>query len=283
MFRAAAATALLATAVACAGGPGPGGFGPSGVALSYAAEEPLQAAYRFSDTTRFSIEAGPMGTMVVLSAQAGTAEVALAGEEDGGVNATVGVPAYGGRFENPNQGTLRVDAGDIRGRWVLRLDPRGRVEVADSPALTAAARQIAGTESLVRPLFVHLPGNVAPFGTTWVDTVYVTETAAGTVSRARSIIRSTLVGDSMVGGRRLAVIRTESGTDLEVEGTSGGVEILQRMRGTILGTVLWDPALSILVERIEGGELEGTLELPGMGFAAMPVTAAVRRSVTLRP
>lgn len=283
MFRAAAAAALLALAAACAGGPGPGGFGPSGVALSYAAEEPLQAAYQFSDTTRFSIEAGPMGTMLVTSAQQGTAEMAIAGQESGGVSATVGVPVYSGRFENPNQGTLRVDAGDIRGQWVVRLDPRGRVEVADSPALTAAARQIAGSESLVRPLFVHLPGGVTPIGTVWVDTVSVTESGGGTVSRARSIIRSTLVGDTTVAGRRLAVIRTESGTDLEVEGTSGGVEILQRMRGTILGTILWDPGRSLLVERIEAGELEGTLELPGMGFAAMPVTADVRRSVSLRP
>lgn len=281
MFRAAAIATILTAASACAGGPGPGGFDAGGAILEYAAGDAEPLGYLLADTTEFAIAAGAMGTMRVISAQSAVAELFLRQSEDGLV-ATVRLPEYSGRFENPNQGVRRADEGDIRGAWTIRLGPRGRVAVVDSPTLTAAAREISGGESLVRPLFVHLHGGLAPFGSTWVDTVSLTERTAETVSQSRSIIRSSLVGDTLVDGQRLALIRTESSTDLEVEGTSGGVEILQRMDGTVYGTILWDPHRSLLVERTERGQLEGTLDLPGMGFEALQVRADVRRRVELR-
>lgn len=266
----------------CAPAPPPGAIGRDGAPLVYAAPEPETVRYGFADTSRVALDAGPMGIMRVLSAESGVAEVTFR-RAGPGVDATVHVVDYAGRFENPGQGEMHADEGGITGAWTLRLDPRGRVEVLDTPSLSPAVREIAGTESLVRPLFVHLPGAAADAGAVWVDTVSLTERTAAAVSRARTIVTSTLVGDTLVARRRLALIRTESATQVEVEGTSGGVRILQRLSGTLHGTVLWDAAASMLVQRVESGELTGTLELPAMGFEGLPVEAVVRRAVWLRP
>lgn len=289
MRRPSAPLALLALA-GCAGGPGGaedwGTPDAPGVIVAYAATEDAPLTYAFADTTAFTIEAGAMGPMEVRSAEAGVAELTVRKPRDGAegeaLEARVRLLEYRGRFENPAQGDLATDESGIQGAWVVRLDPSGRIEVTDTPALSAAAREIAGGESLLRPLFAHLPGGATAPGAVWVDTVSITEAGAGAVSRARSIIRSTLAGDTILGERVLAVIRTESATEVEVEGESGGVRILQRLTGTLHGTVLWDPSASLLVERVESGTLEGTLELPGSGFAPLPVRAVVRRSAALR-
>jgi hypothetical protein len=270
--------AAAAGTLACAGGAGPGAAG--GHRLAYDVPDPNPAVYTFSDTTEFSIHAGPIGVMRVLSAQSGVAEIAFR-RSGGGIEATVRVPSYAGRFENPDQGVTSADETDIRGAWTVRLDPGDPPDVVTTPSLTPRGRQVAGGESLVRPLFAHLPGRGAAPGGSWVDTVAVTEDVGGAVSRARTVITSTLVGDTVIAGRRLLLIRTSSATAVEVDGTSGGVEIRQRIGGTMRGTVLWDAARSVLVERSERGELEGVLELQGADVG-LPVEATVRRSVSLR-
>lgn len=271
---------LLAGVGACAGSQRPGT--PEGPPLGYDVPEPVRSVYAFSDTAEFSIDADRMGMMNVLSAQSGVAEVALRPTPDG-VEATVRVESYSGRFENPNQGATTADEGDITGAWTARVDRRGVLEVIGEPSLTPRGRQVASGESLIRPMFAYLPDRPAGPGAEWVDTVMVTDTVGGRVSRAWSVVTSTLVGDTAVSGRRLLLIRTSSLTQVEVGGASGGVEILQRMSGTLRGTVLWDGERSLLVARWEDGALRGTLELPGMGLAGLPMEGTVRRAAWLRP
>ena len=271
---------LLGLCAACAGLPVPGLGGDDGV-LAYG-ESSGAAVYAFTDSTSMTIAAGPMGTLRVLSAQSGAVEITMEGDAEG-IRGTVRVLDYDGRFENPGQGAIRADEDDIAGAWTVALSPRGRLAVIDTPSVSERGREILGDESFVRPFFVHLPGGRAEPGARWVDTVSVTEQGPETVTRARSIIASALAGDTVVDGRRLLVIRTESSTTLEVEGSSGGVEVLQRMSGASRGTILWDAAEGVLVDREESGELEGTLELPGMGFTGLPVDATVRRTLSLRP
>ncbi|HUE77430.1 MAG TPA: hypothetical protein VMM83_05765 [Longimicrobiales bacterium] len=270
----------VAGAAGCVGSPPPGS--PDGPPLQYQLPYPPGAAYTFSDTTEFSIDAGPIGPMVVRSALSGAADVAFHSEA-GVLQATVRVPSFSGRFENPNQGVTSADESDIRGVWTVRLEPRGLREVVDSPSLTAAGRAVAAGASLIRPLFASLPGRPAGPGAEWVDTVMVTEEAGGVVSRVWSVVTSTLAGDTAVAGTSLLLIRTSTLTQVEVEGSSGGVEILQRMSGTLRGSVLWDGVRSMLVGRWETGALDGTIQLPGMGVSGLPVQGTVRRSVWLRP
>lgn len=275
-----AGAALLALGVAaCAGGRPP--LELAGRTLGYATA-PATLVYDFADSTAFVIRAGAMGDMRVRSDQSGTAELAFQ-EDTAGLVGRLHVTAFDGRFENPGQGGLAADESDIRGGWTVRVDPRGRVEVVDTPWLSPAGREIIGPESFVRPFFAHLPASAPDLGVTWGDTVSITERAGGTVSRARTVVRSMVTGDTIVNDRFLAVIRTEGDTTVDVEGVSGGVEVVQRLAGVIHGIILWDPVAGVMVERSETGTLEGTLELPGMGFGGLPVEGTVRRRVLLRP
>lgn len=264
-------------AVACAGAAAPGT--PGGPPLRYERTESLTAAYAFSDTTEFAIETGRMGVMTVRSGQSGVAEVQLS-RAPSGAEGIVRVPSYSGRFENPGQGVTTADETDIGGAWRVHVDPTGRLDITEEPTLTARAREVGGSGSLIRPLFAHLPATPAAPGDSWVDTVWVTDEGAETTTRIWSVVTSTLVGDTAVAGDALLLIRTSSLKQVEVEGASGGVEIRQRLSGTLEGTVLWDGARSIMAARSESGELTGTLELPGMGLEGMPVTATVRQSVS---
>lgn len=280
MTRPAVPAALLLALSSCAGGPGPGTIGAYPLRYEEPTENP--ATYAFTASTEFSIGAGPMGTMRVGSEQAGVAELTFRADS-AGLASTIRIVEFAGRFENPNQGAIQVDASDIEGSWTVRVDHRGRVDVVSAPALSAEVREIAGPESLVRPFFALLPGRASAPGAVWIDTVSTTERTGNTTARWRSVIRSTLTGDTVVDERWLVVIRTESATTMEMEGSSGGVEVIQRLAGTTRGTILWDPIAALLVARTDGGRLEGTLALPETGFSGLPVSGTVRRSVALQP
>ena len=269
------ALALAVASVACGGVRTPT---PAG--LSYDRPDPDPATYTITDTAVFTIESG-LGPMQVTTARAGTAELDFHRWPDD-ARVVVRFPELRGSFENSTQGASRVDESDIGGTFVVRLDHDGRVAVTDTPSLSEALLDITGPEGLVRPLFVHLPGRSVELGDQWVDTVTIVEESGGTRSEVHSVVTSTLAGDTVVAGRRLLRIRTESDGRIEATGVSGGVEIEQRLEGTTVGTVLWDDAAHQLVERVETGELTGTLVLPDVPTDPMAVQAEIRRRVSLR-
>lgn len=285
MSRAAVVAVLSVLPITACGPFGGAGGALGNRPLAYAHIEQPALIYAFADTTEFSIQAGPMGVMQVTSAESGLAELTFLREPGGGASAEalVRLTAFSGRFENPGQGAVTADLRDIRGVWRVRLSPRGRPTVVDTPSVSADARDLIGGESAVRPFFAHLPGRPAEPGLSWVDTVSVTERNGDALSTARSIVTATLVGDTLIGERRVALIHTRSQTTLEVEGASGGVEVLQRLAGTTTGRVLWDARRSVLIARSESGVLTGTLELAGSDFGGLPVEATIRRAVMLRP
>lgn len=275
-------TLLFLPGCAALTGTGASGTRAAAAGLAYGEPDPNPVTYAFSDTASFEIEAPGYGAMEVETAHAGHAELFFA-RDSTGYHVGVRFPDLDASFRSGGQGTERVNAADIGGMVGIELSPRGRVTVVDTPTVTATFEAVSGIEGLVRPLFVSLPGDAAPVGTRWVDTVDTRETAAGTVSEGRSIIASTLVGDTLVEGRALLHITTRTETEVEVTGVSGGVAIEQRLAGTITGTVLWDIEANRLFERRERGLLTGTLAMPEASVAPMPITARVRRSVRLRP
>lgn len=282
-----AAAVVAVSAAGCAGGGGSEVSVPAGpvgipTPLAYGVPEPNPATYAIGDTARFVIESGAMGTMRVLVAHSGTAELDFR-PEGGGWRVAVRFASLAATFRNPGQGEANADQREIGGPIGLRLEPGGRIEVVDTPSLGPRLRRIAGSEALVRSLFVRLPARAVEPGDRWVDTVTTREDSDGTHSTARSIITSTLVGDTVMAGRRALFITTTAETRVEVTGTSGGVEIDQRMSGTIRGTVVWDDVRNVLVARRETGELDGTLDLPGMAVGGLPVRGSIRRVVNLQP
>lgn len=249
-------------------------------ALAYGRPDPDPAVYSFADTATFTIETA-MGSMQVVTAHAGIAELDFhrwAGDS----RVFIRFPELRASFHNPAQGSRTVDESAIGGAFSVRVDHEGLVAVTDTPPLSEVLRDIVGPESLVRPLFVHLPARPVEAGAQWVDTVRTVEEGGGTRSEAWSVITSVLDSDTVVAGRRLTRIRTRAVSNVVVRGTSGGVEVEERLSGTTRGLVLWDPVDRLLVERVETGELSGTLEMPDTGAGSMPMTARVTRVVTLR-
>ncbi|MFW5947758.1 MAG: hypothetical protein ACOCUW_04635, partial [Gemmatimonadota bacterium] len=270
-----AVTVVALLLAACAGPPGPA---PAG--LGYEVPDPNPATYSFSDSTAFSIESG-VGRMEVLTTSVGTAELEFR-DEPPGYRVEVRFPRLDVAFETPAQGAVRADEADVDGPVVVRLGARGDLVVVDTPALGATLAEVTGPEGLVRPLFVQLPGRPVREGARWVDTVTTREESGGTVTRSTSVITSVLLGDTIVEGRRLLRIRTSASHDVEVTGVSGGVDVEQRLTGESWGRLPWDEASDVLFTRFEEGELTGTLTLPGTGAAPLPVTAWLRRDVSLR-
>lgn len=270
---------LLLTAAAALAGCG-SAFSTAPGGLAYDRPDPNPATYVFGDTATFTIETA-MGPMDVVTAHGGTAELDFRRwRRDSEV--VVRFPRFQGSFQNRTQAASRVDASAIGGPFTVRLTPDGRVAVVDTPALGDRLLDIVAPDELVRPLFVHLPNGPVQRGTTWADTVTTTSGRAGTRTEARTIVVSTLAGDTVVAGRRLLLIRTESRSVVRVTGVSGGVDVTQELTGGTTGTVLWDERSKLLVERRSAGELSGTLTLPGVDVEPMPVRVVVHRVVRLR-
>lgn len=255
-------------------GPDPGG-------LVYDVPDPNPALYEFHDSASFVVHTDGLGPLEITTVQEGVAEL-LFGRSGGRFSVDVRFPVFRGSFRNPSQDASRVTERDIEGPLKVELRPRGQVEVVDTPSMSADLLDLAGPETLVRPFFVRLPGRAVTTGAQWVDTLVTVDRAGGTVSRARSIVTSTLLGDTVVADRRLLRIGIRAQSEIEVTGTSGGVEVEQRLTGWTEGRVLWDAQGRLLVERREEGEMVGSLSMAGAGVAGMPVEATVRRQVRLR-
>lgn len=273
--------ALLPAVLLASGcGAGAGALAPRG--LAYDLPDPNPATYTFTDSTRFSIETPGAGELGVSTSWEGVAELDFHASP-AGHRVVVRFPRFRGTFENAAQGADTADAGGIGGPFVVELGPRGDVVVVDTPSLDPLILDITGPAALVRPFFAHLPGRQVERGATWTDTVVTRQESAGRVTRATTVLTSTLLGDTAVDGRTLLRIRTRSAYDLEMTGVSGGVAVEQRMRGVLRGRVLWDPARSLLYERVEEGELSGALSMPETGATPMPVRAVMRRRISLGP
>jgi hypothetical protein len=266
----AVAAGLLA---ACAG---PGRPGPE--ALGYQRPDPNPATYTFADTAALSVET-QMGPMSALTGLSGTAELDFRAR-DHAFQVYVRFPDLRGTFRAPGQDPAVVDGSAVDGHFTVRVASTGFAAITESPKLGGALPDIIGPESLVRGLFVHLPGRPVGVGAQWVDSMTVTEEVGETRSVSRTLITSILEGDTVMAGRRLLRIRTEAITQVTLAGVSGGVEVEQDLSGTVTGLVLWDHQAGLLFRRTEAGTLSGTLTLPGVADP-MPVQVDVSHSVVL--
>lgn len=250
-------------------------------ALRYGVPDPNPVAYAFTDTTLVSVGTPVLGALELVSAHAGRAELQFRRNGGGGLEVVLWLTEYSGTVENPGQGAVSAGVGDIRGGYVLTLDPVGRTVILETPALEPAARRLIDHEPLVDRFFVPLPGGPVAAGAAWVDTVTASHESGGTRSVRRSIVTSTVAGDTALAGRRLLLIRTEVQEEVALEGVAGGVAVRRRLAGTTHGRVLWDPERRLLVHRTEEGELSGTLDMPAVGVTGLPARATVRRTVSL--
>jgi hypothetical protein len=272
--------ALVVLPVLLAGGCA--GGNPTSEGLGYGVPDPNPVAYTFTETTRFTV--WPPGTepTQATTEREGVAELDVSRDGEA-YRVEVRFPRFEGSFSTTTQGAVHSDGDDIGGPITVALDPTGRVEVTDTPSLSPDLREVTDPGAMVRPLFVRLPGRTVQAGATWTDTIETVESTGGTETRGRSIVVSTLAGDTAVEGTRLLVIVTRAANEVEVTGVSGGVAVEQSLRGETRGRILWDARRALLVERAEEGDMEGELAMPDTGVDPLPVTVRLQRTVRLRP
>lgn len=274
------AATLASSWAGCAPAPAVAPAEAAPAMLGYGLAPPSPVAYSVTDTATFSVHAGAMGPMTLTAGHAGTAHVEVSPAGDS-LEATIRFLRFRGSLETEPEGVRRVDESDITGAFQVRLDRRGRIDIVETPALSPDLLDLTSAEALVRPLFVHLPGRPVDVGAQWVDTVTSVEESQETRTSARTIFTSTLVGDTLVDGASMLLLRTHAENRIELQGRSGGTEIRQILTGTTTGTVVWNQRLDLLVERHEEGHLTGSMDMPGGGVTGLPLTATVRRRVSL--
>ncbi len=270
------ALALVGALSACSSPPA----APAPRPLAYGTPEVGTAVYAFADTTAFSFDTGAMGTMRPTTALAGTAELAFH-ETPAGLAVTVRFPRLRGGFSAPARGGASVVDSDVEGPFELSVTPRGGVTVLDTPSLSLAFSDVSGPERLPRLFFIHLPGRTAVVGDEWEDTVATRESTGGTTTSTWEATTTALVGDTLLGPRRVLRLWTRSRIRVEVTGWSGGVQVRQHLEGFRTGSALWDPGRMLLVGRDESGVLEGTLQMEAGAAPPIPVVARMHRRVDL--
>lgn len=274
---------LAAGAVtACGSNPPPEPPAPSGTVLGYSAVAPAAATYVFTDSSGFDIQGGAIGNINARIGTAGTANVAYA-QNAGALEATITITDFDGSMVNSAMGGgPTATESDVTGAAVVTVAPDGAPTIGAMPELTRAAESVGLSKSFFRRFFARLPARAVQPGTSWVDTVDVTDDSGGTTAQVRDILTSTFVKDTVVNGRTLAVISSTADRTLSISGVNEGVEIKQTLTGTSTGRVLWDAERGMLVTRVESSELSGTFDLPQMGMTGLPVTARSNSTLTLQ-
>ena len=89
---------------------------------------------------------------------------------------------------------------------------------------------------------------------------------------------STLIGDTVVGGRRLSLVTTEADVTIELMANVSGMEVTQSMSGPETGFYLWDPRRRALVQQEIDRDLEGTVKVPVVP-SPMNLTAKQRKTM----
>ena len=272
--------AMLGLACASSGQPG-GAPSPTSAALAYRMPGSNPLTYETADTMALSMSMGGMNVDVAINAVA-TMQLDFANAASG-LNATLTYLTLSGSFSNSMGPSVTIGDGDKPGPATLSVSPRGAITVLNRPAqLSASVRQVLGSESLYQRLFTRLPGRAVASGDSWVDTMTVQDEAEGMTTSNVMIIRSTLAGDTTVGGRSFRLIRSEGTTETNVAGNAGGFEIRQTLTGTLSASTLWDAARGVLVERREYTTSNGTMDMPAMNMTGIPVSARGQATLRLR-
>ncbi len=263
--------------------PGAAPVAPPARPLAYGQPPTPTLAYEFADTSTSDIQAGAAGAIRVSTGASGTADLKF--EPSGGdQKVTLTFRQYSGSFSNSaGGGTMAATAADIKGPVVLSLSPRGVVTLPQRPETTQAFRTISGCDNIFRRFFVRLPARSVRPGATWTDTIASEESCGeGLTTKLQNIARSTYARDTVVAGRTFNVITSEAERTLEVSGTTQGVEIIQKLKGTANGLTLWDPEKRAVFSRSENATLTGMFDLPAMSMTNMPISATGRSILQLK-
>ena len=178
-----------------------------------------------------------------------------------GVRATTEIRAFSGRMTNPLAGPVTVSEDDIEGELVFTVDDRGHADIVSSPIVASAARAVFNPVSLAHGMFPMLPADGVGVGESWVDSTSYSANEGGNSIEVTWVGTSTLVGDTVVDGKTLTLVRTEAEVSIELAGQLAGVDVEQSMSGPETGFYLWDPVRGAVVYQEASRDFTGTVNV----------------------
>jgi hypothetical protein len=260
--------ALAAVSVAvtgCGGGP------PAPAGLAYSLPDPPAVTYTTADTALMDIDAGGQAFQVDV-ATSSTLGATFARVADG-VRVSLEVKKLSGSQSNPMGAPVTADASGISGPLVFSLDRRGVATVVSQPEVQLSAQTFFQPLAVAHTFFPRLPGRAARAGDAWTDTIhYEGPQGAGSVNTT-AVMKYTVMGDTLVGGRSLVKIGVEGSADSRASGSFGGMDFSQNMSGTTTGWVLWDLGRSLMTEMFDDSDAKGSMDVSAASF---PLTVHVR-------
>lgn len=251
--------------------------------LAYVIPPVNPATYLIADTTRVAVEAQDGRNLNTTAAVRARAAVGMHLDSIG-MLASVRLVSVSGAFEAAGTVTTRVDSADVpSGATLLRMSARGVDSTMHAPHMSRELLRVTGGGSFFHHFFTRLPGGPAEPGYVWTDTVTLHDDAAGIQSRTRTIMTSSLQGDTVIDGRTVRVIASRLATLIELQGVVDGMQVRQQLTGTGTARTLWDDEQGLLLLREETSTTKGTLDLPALEMRGVPVQANTRRLLRLQP
>lgn len=275
--------ALLAVGLgACAGQPEAPSPSSTPLAYSIPAVNPIE--YTATDTARINIELQPGMSMEQTMGQSSRVRLSFAPTTAtaGNLTVTASYVDFAAFMESSMTPREDIDGSELQGDFVLNLTQDGEVEQVSGPELPEAIEGLTmGGENLFADFFLRLPNRIVQPGESWTDTVSAVTEENGARSENETIIVSTFRGDTTVAGRTLWVIDIAKTARVLVEGNMQGMDMRNELTGTISEVALWDPALRALRSSSATGTMNGTVDIPSAGMAAIPISVTNHRRLQL--
>jgi hypothetical protein len=165
------------------------------------------------------------------------------------------------------QGQQAPPTGEVLGKpFLLRVLADGSLETLSTPDVPASFQGVSDIARQFDDFFVRLPDTPLSRGTTWTDTVRVeAPTSTGGRVATERISRYEVVGDSVIDGAAVVVVRAVVRSHLNSTGPAGmpETEMMSVLRGEEQGTFYFDAAGGRMIGRSQTGDLSGDLQFIG--------------------
>jgi hypothetical protein len=268
LFPVFAATAAI---TACAGGP------PSPPGLAYSLPALTSVTYATGDSATMSIDAD--GQMFQMDMNQSSTLGATFTRAATGVQVSVEVKSFSATQSNPMGAPVTADGSGISGPVVFTLDRQGVATVVAKPQLTGMARNYFQPLEVVHSFFPRLPGRAAHVGDTWTDTIAFEGPQGDGTVKSTAIVTYTVLGDTLVGERKVLKIAMEGSSEQTASGAFAGMDFSQKLSGTAKGWVLWDLQRSLMVEKYSDNDASGTMNVSA---APYPLSIQMRSQARTR-
>lgn len=268
------ATLLGAMALAPLAVPGNGmaQVGP----ITYGIPTPPAISYAVSDTMLITLEGGPLGNMTMTMHLQMRLDLEFAADPDG-LRVTGIVAIEDGGMSSDLMGDMPFP-GEALGEQTIEfvMNERGEVQALSFPELAALTGLDFGpTNDLTSNLFPRWPEHAIQPGDTWVDTVEVSpemdfgEPGAAMQATTITISSYTFVGETNVDAGDVLHFAVEGETVADMAMELEGDEMNTMMTASVSGYHLWDADRGVVVQTMTTTNLDGTMEMPGLGAMAM--------------